>query len=391
MVMETASATQGLYPRFSDAEYTRRHQAVREAMTREGLEALLVVGPGAGQEVHYLINMMLQLSTWLVFPREGEPTCFMHFHNSLPCAREQAIIDDVRWYGPSATETVEQHLRERGLADSKVGIVSLNTLPHNTFMDLQRRLPEVEFAEFGRQFNAIRRVRSEEELVFLRRSGYLTDLACEALERRLRPGLTEHDIVNIVYDSYTAHGGDPGIHFIATTSMEEPDRCVPWQRTSYRTISPGSVVITELTVGYWGYSTQIHRPFAIGREPTPLYRELFDVALECYESVRRICVPGTTSEEIVAATSVIEDRGFSVYDSVFHGERGKSPELGTRSAVHPLEPWTLVENMVHVIQPNPITPDQKAGLHLGAAVVVTPHGGVPLHNYPFKFAVCGLP
>ena len=114
MVMETASATQGLYPRFSDAEYARRHQAVREAMEREGLEALLVVGPGAGQEVHYLINMMLQLSTWLVFPREGEPTCFMHFHNSLPCAREQAIIEDVRWYGPSATETLE-HPPGRGL------------------------------------------------------------------------------------------------------------------------------------------------------------------------------------------------------------------------------------------------------------------------------------
>jgi len=106
--------------------------------------------------------------------------------------------------------------------------------------------------------------------------------------------------------------------------------------------------------------------------------------------VRKICTPGTTSEEIVAATSVIEERGFAAYDSVFHGERGKSPELGTRSAVHRLEPWTLVENTVHVIQPNPITRDHKAGLQLGAAVVVRPGGGEPMHNYPFKFPVCGV-
>jgi hypothetical protein len=40
---------------------------------------------------------------------------------------------------------------------------------------------------------------------------------------------------------------------------------------------------------------------------------------------------------------------------------------------------------------NPIRSPQdfKAGLQLGAAVVVKPSGGEPLHNYPFKFPVCG--
>jgi hypothetical protein len=50
------------------------------------------------------------------------------------------------------------------------------------------------------------------------------------------------------------------------------------------------------------------------------------------------------SEELIAATSVIEQNGFTTSDSVFHGEAGKRPELGTRSAAHPLEPWTLIEN-----------------------------------------------
>ena len=195
--------------------------------------------------------------------------------------------------------------------------------------ELQRLFPEAEFVEFGPAFGRIRRVRSEEELGYLRRSGYLTDLACEALEEHLRPGLTEHDILSIVYSSYIKNGGEPGIHFIATTRMDQPDRFVPWQKPTPRVIEAGSVVITELTVSYWGYSTQIHRPFAIAKEPSPLYRKLFDTALECYENIRKICKPGTTSEEIIAASSVIEDNGFTTYDSVFHGEAGKSPELGT--------------------------------------------------------------
>ena len=61
----------------------------------------------------------------------------------------------------------------------------------------------------------------------LLRSGYLTDLACEALENSLRPGLTEQDVLSIVYNAYIKNGGDPGIHFIATTNMDNPDRFVP--------------------------------------------------------------------------------------------------------------------------------------------------------------------
>jgi Xaa-Pro aminopeptidase len=265
----------------------------------------------------------------------------------------------------------------------------MRAMSHGHFMDLRRLLPEAEFVEFGPQFNRIRRVRSAEELVFLRRSGYLTDLACEALENKLRPGLNEQEVLSIVYGAYIKQGGDPGIHFVATTNMDNPDRFVPWQKQTSRILEKGSVVITELTVSYWGYSTQIHRPFAIGKEPSAIYKNLFDAAYQCYENVRKICKPGTTSEEIVAATSIIEESGFTSYDSVFHGEAGKSPELGTRSAAHPLEPWTLEENMVHVIQPNPIRKDLTAGLQLGAAVVVKPQGGEALHNYPFKFPVCG--
>ena len=314
---------------------------------------------------------------------------FIHFFNHQPCAKAQSTINDVRWYGPAPIPTLAAEIRRRDLAKARIGLVSMRGMAHGHVTELQRLFPEAEFVEFGPAFGRIRRVRSEEELGYLRRSGYLTDLACEALEEHLKPGLTEHDILSIVYSSYIKNGGEPGIHFIATTRMDQPDRFVPWQKPTPRVIEPGSVVITELTVSYWSYSTQIHRPFAIAKEPSPLYRKLFDTALECYENIRKICKPGTTSEEIIAASSVIEDNGFTTYDSVFHGEAGKSPELGTRSAAHPVEPWTLVENMVHIIQPNPITRDFKAGLQLGAAVVVKPDGGEPLHNYPFKFPVCG--
>lgn len=387
--MDITDASRELFPRFSDAEYARRYGAIRVAMKKEDIEAILISGARGSSEVAYLSNYQAQSPCWLLFPRAGDGTVFIHFFNHQPCAKAQSVVRDVRWYGPTPTPTVVEEIRKRGLDRSKIGLVSMRAMSHGHFMDLRRLLPEAEFVEFGPQFNRIRRVRSEEELVCLRRSGYLTDLACEALENNLRPGLNEQEVLSIVYGAYIKQGGDPGIHFVATTNMDNPDRFVPWQKQTPRVLEKGSVVITELTVSYWGYSTQIHRPFAIAKEPTPTYRRLFDAAYACYENVRKICTPGTTSEQIIAATSVIEESGFTSYDSVFHGEAGKSPELGTRSAAHPLEPWTLEENMVHVIQPNPITKDLTAGLQLGAAVVVKPQGGEALHNYPFKFPVCG--
>jgi len=378
-----------LFPRFSDGEYDRRHGAIRAAMSNDNLDAILISGARGSSEVAYLSNYQAQSPCWLLFPRQGDTTVFIHFFNHQPCAKVQSIVDDVRWYGPTPMPTLVEEIRRRGLSKSKIGLVSMRSMAYGNVMELQRQFPVAEFVEFGPQFGRIRRVRSEEEVVYLRRSGYLTDLACEALENNLRAGLTEQDVLAIVYNAYLKNGGDPGIHFIATTHMDNPDRFVPWQRQTSRVLEKGSVVITELTVSYWGYSTQIHRPFAIAKEPSQTYRRLFDAAYECYESVRQICKPGCTSEQIVAATSAIEANGFTSYDSVFHGEAGKSPELGTRSAAHPLEKWTLEENMVHVIQPNPITKDFTAGLQLGAAVVVKPGGGEALHNYPFKFPVCG--
>jgi len=381
--------TEHLFPRFSDSEYARRYNAIRAAMTKDNLDAILISGARGSSEVAYLSNYQAQSPCWLLLPRDGAATVFIHFFNHQPCAKAQSIVEDVRWYGPTPMPTLVEEIKKRGWSKGKIGLVSMRAMSYGHVTGLQRQFPAAQFAEFGPQFGRIRRVRSEEELVYLRKSGYLTDLACEALESNLRPGLSEQDVLSIVYKAYLKNGGDPGIHFIATTNMDNPDRFVPWQRQTSRVLERGSVVITELTVSYWGYSTQIHRPFAIGKEPSPLYRKLFDAAYECYESVRRICTPGTTSEQIVAATSAIEANGFTSYDSVFHGEAGKSPELGTKSAAHPLEKWTLEENMVHVIQPNPVTKDFTAGLQLGAAVVVKPDGGEALHNYPFKFPVCG--
>jgi Xaa-Pro dipeptidase len=379
------------YPRFSPGEYRRRFGLVRGLMEREGVAALLLHGsPVAPSPVHYLSGYLPIRPAWMVFALDGPSTLLLHFHNHIPNARAVGIVEDVRCYWPSAAGAVADELRRRGLQRAAVGVVGLaTTIPYQQFDELRRLLPGVAFSDLARPYNQIRWVRGAEELDWLRRSAELSDRACELLEERIRPGLSEHDLAAVIHEAFLPRGGQAGLHFVAATSMTEPDRFVPWQFPSARRLRAGDVVITEITVGYWGYGAQIHRPFAVAAEPTARYRELYDVALECFDEVRRVLRAGAASQEVVHAAGVVERRGFSVYDSVVHGEGGRNPELGTARSAHTLEPWTFLEDQVMVVQPNPVSPDHLAGLQLGCAVRVGRDGAEPLHRYPFKFPVCG--
>ena len=215
------------FPRFSNSEYMRRYTAIREAMDKEELDAVLISGARGSPEVHYLANYLAQSPCWLLFPRKEDPTLFIHFFNHQPCAKAQSIIADVRWYGPAPVPTINEEIRKRGLGKSRIGLVSMRAMAYGHVTELQRQLPDAELVEFAPQFNRIRRVRSDEELVYLRKSGYLTDLACEALENNLRPGLTEQEVLAIVYRAYIEQGGDPGIHLLQRPTWTAPTASCP--------------------------------------------------------------------------------------------------------------------------------------------------------------------
>jgi Xaa-Pro aminopeptidase len=94
-------------------------------------------------------------------------------------------------------------------------------------------------------------------------------------------------------------------------------------------------------------------------------------------------------EEIVEASGVIEERGFTIYDDLMHGFGGGyfPPIVGSRSRpAGPLPKMTLEENMTVVVQPNVVTQDQKAGVQMGELIRVTKTGFERLHTAPRGFS-----
>ena len=378
------------FPRFSDAEYERRWSAVRALMAKEGLSALLIHGGAGGAgTVQYLSGYIPRSPTWLlVLP--GEPVILLHFLNHVPTARRMSTLDDIRCYWPSAAGAISGLVRERGCGADRIGVVGLSsTIPYQQFQQVRQALPDAEFTDASPGYNSIRWIRSDEELDWFRASGAMLDDACRLLEAELRPGLTEFDVETLLHQACVPRGGNLSLSFVASTPMSQPDRISPWQHLTPRRLASGDVVITEISINYWGYSAQIHRPFAIAAQPTTLYQELFAAAEATFGAVCSALRPGATSEDVLDASRILDRYGFDLFDSLVHGEVGKNPELGGWDTPHAREAWTFQENQVMVVQPNTVTKDRTAGLQAGCAVRVGRDGAQPLHGWPLSFPVCG--
>ncbi len=379
-----------LYPRFSNIEFTDRYTRARASMQEADLSALILHGTaGSYQEIQFLSNFIVTREAMLIFPLEGEPTMFVQYYNHLPTARLVSSIDDIRWGGTDIAATTANNLQERGLAQGKIGIIG--TMPLKHYETIRKALPRATFVDFASPMQRLRLIKSEEEILFLRKGAEFSDLAIEALESEARAGLTEHELAAIVESAYLRLGGKNHIHYLASTPMQNPTVCVPAQQLSTRRLEKGDVLITEISAHYHGYPGQILRSFTIGMPPTPAYQHMYDVAVQVYEHIIEVIHDGVSSEEVLDVAESIHTAGYTIYDDLLHGFGGGylPPILRTRrTSVKAPTPFIFRENMTIVIQPNVISTDEHMGVQVGELVRVTTDGVESLHRYPMRFIQC---
>lgn len=377
------------HPCFSDGEFARRHAATREVMEAQSLDALLVFGNrGAHHEVQHLTNLPVAFEALLLFPLRGDQALWVNYVNHQATARAVAVVDDVRWGGDDIAATAATELSARSLASARIG--TAGPLSHARWSALSRLLPRAELVDVSAALARQRLVKSKEEIEWARRGAELTDLAIEALRRETRPGLTEHELAAIVESAYYSHGGRTHIHYIGSTPMSAPALCAPAQLQSTRRLQPGDVVLTELSAMYHGYWGQCLRCFAVGSEPAPGYREMHELGVEVFQRLLGVLRDGATAAEVLEASDVIHDAGFTIHDDLVHMANGGvySPYLRTRQTTHDEPPaFAYRENMLVVIQPNIVTPDMRMGIQVGEMVRVTSSGAERMHRTPLDFHV----
>jgi len=287
----------------------------------------------------------------------------------------------VRWAGPSTTQTLCAELQLRGLAGRKVGWIGPLSAAH---ADALAGI-DMHAVDLSSAYTRLRLRKSDEELVWLRQGAHLSDAGMLALRANARPGMSEWELGDLIERAYVPHGGSTVIHHLCTTSMAEPDTAVPRQHRTHRTVRPGDAITAEISAAWWGYSGQVLRTLAVEAEPTPLFADLHAVADAAFAAVVDVLRPGATAAQVIEASRVIEDAGFTVIDDLVHGFGGGylPPVLGSSSRpAGPVPDFTFEAGMAVVVQPNVVTPDWRAGVQTGELVVIADEGASSLHDVP---------
>jgi Xaa-Pro dipeptidase len=364
----------------------RRWGELRRLMADAGAEAAFVRGTGAfSREIHYLTDWPGGREGYLFFPATGDPVLLVQLFNHVPMARRVSRIADTRF------GTARSHEQMAELCRNVRGRVALiGAIPYQHMAYWRAQLPGIEWIDLGRPFSEMLALKSGEEIERVRMACALTDASVERLAAGLKPGLHEYELPALIEPAYLERGGQAGIHFFASMPMREPDVCVPSQYPSMRRIAHGDALITEISGTYWGYSGQVHRTYFVAEPPTAAWQRLHDIAVEAYLRIEAVIKDGATVGDVLDAAEYIHEQGYSIYDDLLHGLNQLPPIVRTRRTDNrAAESFVFREDMVVVIQPNVITPDERMGLQFGEAVRVTRSGTERLHRYRREPIVCG--
>ena len=373
------------YPSFSDAEMARRRRAIEDLLGEAGFDHLVFCGANRfGSAVQWLTGWPVTTEAVGVLT-PGEPDAmFVQHVNHAPMARLIAHRAEVAWGGGSSIGAAIAVLEKRGARAGKVGVIGPMTFEQHAM--LAEKFGAI--GNLNRRYTRLRQVKSAEEIDWMRIGAALTDRGMMALRDGLRPGMSERDLADLVERAYIALGGTNVIHFFGVTPMAAPNLGVPTQFVGNRNVARGDIVFAEISAAFWEHPGQVLRSFAVDADPPKHYRDLHAVADATFDAVAAVLKDGALPQQVIEASRLIEEAGFTIIDDLLHGYGGGylPPILGSKSrpSAHvPDEPFRA--GMIVVIQPNVVTPDGKAGVQTGKMVLITKSGIEPFHAIPRGF------
>ncbi|MFN3658213.1 MAG: M24 family metallopeptidase [Pseudolabrys sp.] len=374
------------YPRFSDAEMARRRAAIEALLAPAGCDHLVFVGANRfGSGVQWLTQWPVTAEAVGVLTPGRRDALFVQYVNHAPLAAKLADKADVAWGGESSVGAAIKVLEARGARADRVA--TLGPVSAEQAAALSAKFGKL--TSLNRDYVRLRQVKSAEELDWLRIGAHYSDLGMLALRDNARAGLNERELGAAIEAAYVAQGATNVIHYIGVTSMASPDLAVPRQFPSTRRVQAGDVVVAEISAAFWEHPGQVLRSFALG-EPTQLYRELHAAADAAFDAIAKVLKAGAMPAQVIEASRVIEDAGFTIIDDLLHGYGGGylPPILGcTSRPAGPVPETPFRAGQTVVIQPNVVTRDHKAGVQTGEMVLITEAGIERFHAVPRGFVV----
>lgn len=180
---------------------------------------------------------------------------------------------------------------------------------------LQTRFPRLIVRDLSPVLDELRLIKSEGELMLMRRAGELSARAVTAAMRQTRPGRRENELHALAISLYHANGArGEGYRAILPSGTERI-----WDIHYFAndgTLRDGDLVLMDTApeIGY--YTSDIGRMWPVNGRYSPVQRELYGFVVTFHKALLSYIRPGISAEQVLAeasaaVTPVVEATRFS--------------------------------------------------------------------------------
>lgn len=281
-----------------------------------------------------------------------------------------------------AWDIVLKTIKSRGLSLKKIAIEK----SHLTVERLERMeqlLPGTTFVRLDEQLNSMRNIKSEDELVNLRKAAELADYAIEVGCSEIAEGKTEIEILMAIEAAVKKKGAEK--MSFDTMVLSGLKTASPHGTPGDRKIQKGDFILFDLGVVYKGYCSDITRTVAFG-EPTEKMREVYETVRRAEQAAVDLVKPGVKAKDIdKAARDIIDAAGYGDYFThrIGHGLGISVHEFPSITGTNEL---LLEKGMVFTIEPGIYHPE-ITGVRIEDDVVVTETGVEVLTKFPKELKI----
>ncbi len=372
---------------FEAAEFEARRTRVIEEMARRRLDALLMFAP----ESHYWLTGYDTFGycffQCLVFTRDGVFTLLTRSAD-LRQARHTSLIENVVVWadeaGAGPAIQLRDLLNDLGLLGKRIGIEydtqGLTAANGRALDEALRSFGTLEDA--SDIVPALRAVKSDSELAYVRRAAVLADDALDAALALIRPGADEGEILAAMQSAVFKGGGDYPANPFIIGSGEDALLCRI--KSGRRKLDASDQLTLEFAGTYRLYHVALMRTVIVGR-PSPRHLELHAACVEALQACEEAMRPGRTFGEVFDAhAAVMEAHGMTR-----HRLNACGYSLGARYAPSWMDWPMFFRANPAVIQPGMVLfahmilmdSDAKAAMCLGRTYLTTDDAPEPLSRH----------
>lgn len=257
--------------------------------------------------------------------------------------------------------------------------IEANAMPLAEFRSLEK-LDGYEWVPLTSPVEALRQVKSADELAAIQAAARITDLAMSAVPTMVRLGMAESELAWLLERTMREAGADAMAFDVIVASG--PNSALPHHHPGDRQLRAGDALIIDMGAALNGYKSDLTRSFFLGSTPTEQYREIYDTVLAAEMATIDNLRAGMTGQAADAlARDIIIAAGFG--DRFGHGlGHGVGLDIHEEPRLSRLREKEIIPaGSVVTIEPGIYIPDY-GGVRIEDLAVVTEEGVTLLSHAP---------